>query len=87
MATITITLPEELAEQAKAQELPSSSAIEAYARDKLRKTDECAENGVQRADQGFDPRLEGLVNPAAFRKGKILSDIVGPFHDEWGTTK
>jgi hypothetical protein len=27
--------------------------------------------------------LKGIVSPALFRKGEILGDIIGPFHDEW----
>jgi hypothetical protein len=31
----------------------------------------------------IDPRLEGAINPAAYGKGKICGDIIGPFHEEW----
>lgn len=75
MTTVTITLPEDLVERAKAKGLLSSAAIEAYVREKLEKAD---------IKGGFDPCLEGLVNPAAYRKGEILGDIIGPFHEEWG---
>ncbi len=75
MTTITITLPDDLAKKAGEQGLLSSTAIESYVRDRLQETDD---------DAAFDPRLEGLVNPAAFRKGKINGDIVGPFHEVWG---
>ncbi len=78
MTTITITLPDELAKKAGEQGLLSSTAIESYVRNKLLEAD---------ADAAFDPRLEGLVNPSAFRKGEINGDIVGPFHEAWGEPK
>ena len=75
MTTITITLPDDLAKKAREQGLLSPTAIESYVRNKLREADDAV---------AFDPRLEGLVNPAAFRKGTINGDIVGPFHEVWG---
>ena len=38
MTTITITLPDDLAQQAKAKGLLSSTAIETYVRDRLQET-------------------------------------------------
>lgn len=78
MTTVTITLPEDLVERAEAKGLLSSAAIEAYVREKLEKA---------RGNDEFDPCVEGLVNPAAYRKGEILGDIIGPFHEEWGDAK
>ncbi len=78
---IEITLPEELAELAMARGLLSSEAIECYIREKLREMD--AVDQVE--DDVFDPRLEGIVNPAVYRQGKILGDIIGPFHEIWGS--
>ncbi|MCC8166627.1 MAG: hypothetical protein LIQ31_10870 [Planctomycetes bacterium] len=79
---IRITLPEELAEQAKVKGLLSSSAIERYIREELEKMSQ-----TERSDEPFDLRLEGIVNPAVFKKGKITGDIIGPFHDVWGTSE
>ncbi len=78
MTTITITLPDDLAKKAGEQGLLSPTAIESYVRDKLREAD---------GEAGFDPCREGLVNPAAFRKGMITGDIIGPFHEAWGEEK
>lgn len=78
MTTITITLPDDLAEKAEAKGLLSQAAMESYVRNKLR------EEKMEFDDVEFDPRFEGLVNPATFGKGKILGDIIGPFHEEWG---
>ncbi len=75
MTTITITLPDDLAEKAREQGLLSPAMIESYVRDRLQEAG---------AEAVFDPRLEGLVNPAAFGRGKINGDIVGPFHEVWG---
>jgi hypothetical protein len=90
MTTITITLPDDLAKQAKAKGLLSQAAIESYVRDKLQEAnrDADAEEQIGRVsgDVELDPRLEGLVNPATFRKGRILGDIIGPFPEEWGET-
>ncbi len=77
---IEITLPEELAERAMARGLLSSEAIESYIREKLLEMDAA----YQVSDDVFDPRLEGIVNPAVYRQGKILGDIIGPFHEVWG---
>lgn len=84
MTTITITLPEELAEQARAKGLLSSEAIEAYVREKLREAAAPSQEDGMPADAAIVERLGGLVNPAAFRKGQIVGDIVGPFCEEWG---
>ncbi len=44
--------------------------------------------GLTRHDPSImDPRLEGAVNPAAFRRGRIIGDIISPFHEEWGESK
>ncbi len=86
MTTITITLPDELAKQAKAKGLLSSEAIQAYLRDRLQENGGPEKGDASRMKGTFDPRREGLVNPAVFRKGEILGDIVCPFHEEWGET-
>lgn len=87
MTTITIILPDELVEQAKAKGLLSSAAIESYVRDKLREVDAGGQVDELPNNIPLDPRLEGLVNPAAFRKGKITGDVIGPFHEEWEESK
>lgn len=87
MTTITITLPEDLAKRAKAKGLLSPTAIESYVRDRLQEADDGEQNSILFDDIKFDPNLEGLVNPAAFRRGTINGDIVGPFHEAWGDPK
>lgn len=85
MTTITITLPDELVERARAKGLLSPAAIEAYVRGKLQEQGGDHPDDESGTGNAFDPTLiEGLVNPAAFRKGTILGDIVGPFCGEWG---
>ncbi len=94
MTKITITLPDDLAEEARAKGLLSSAAIESYLRKRLHRTDgdeepmnqeerERAEDKVFESVD-FDPRSEGAINPAMDGKGKVLGDIVGPFQDELG---
>ncbi len=84
LTTITITLPEDLVEQAKAKGLLTSAAIEAYVREKLRETDAASTNNSLPDAIPVDPRLADLINPAVLRKGHINGDIIGPFHEEWG---
>lgn len=84
MTTIMITLPDELAKRAKERGLLSPSAIESYVRDKLKETEGSEPIAGRETDKELDSALAELVNPGAFRRGKILGDIVGPFHDEWG---
>ena len=78
MTTLTITLPDEVAELALEKGLLSSVAIEAYVREKVK---EYSEQGTY--PPGFDHRLKGAVNPAAYRRGRILGDIVSPIDVEW----
>ncbi|MCD8350552.1 MAG: type II toxin-antitoxin system CcdA family antitoxin [Planctomycetaceae bacterium] len=84
MTTITITLPEELVEQAKAKGLLTSAAIEAYVREKLHTAEGTPTNDSLPDTIPVDPRLAGLINPAVLRKGQINGDIIGPFQEEWG---
>ncbi len=77
MTSLTITLPEDLAAQAKAKGLLSAAAIVTLLREKV------GTNELGRPPE-FDPRLEGAVDPAMLGRGRIVGDIVGPFHDEWG---
>ncbi len=92
MTTITITLPDDLAEEARAKGLLSSAAIESYLRARLHRLDdeeeesrpnELLEDKVFESAE-FDPQREGAVNPAMEGKGKALGDIVGPFQDTPG---
>jgi hypothetical protein len=73
MTELTITLPEHLAVIAQEQGLLTTAALEAYVIEKAQKS-----GGAVDYPTGFDPRLKGAVNPAAFRRGRILGDIVSP---------
>ncbi len=87
MTTITITLPDDLAKQAEEKGLLSQTAIESYVRDRLQEKD--VEEDANQEDEaiGIDLVREGLVNPITFKKGTIVGDIIGPFHDVWGEAK
>ncbi len=87
MTTITITLPDDLAKRAEERGLLSPAAIESYVRDRLEEEAMRDQTGRASAAADFDPCLEGLVNPAAFRRGKIIGDIIGPFHEAWGEAR
>ena len=88
MTTITITLPDDLAKQAEEKGLLSQTAIESYVRDRLQETDAAVEAEQAHDDDiGVDLVREGLVNPVTFKKGTIVGDIIGPFHDVWGEAK
>ena len=78
MTNLTITLSDDVARIAQAQGLLTTAAIEAYVLEKASKTEETAEY-----PPGFDQRLKGAVNPAAYRRGKILGDIVSPMPVKW----
>jgi len=78
MTNLTITLPDDLAEIAKAQGLLTTAAFEAYILEKAKAIGDTAEY-----PPGFDPRLKGAVNPAAYRQGRILGDIVSPINVAW----
>ena len=58
MTTLTITLPDEVAELAKAKGLLSTAAIEAYVRGQIRES-----SGDGEFPPGFDPRLRGKASP------------------------
>jgi post-segregation antitoxin (ccd killing protein) len=70
MTTITITLPDDLAKQAKAKGLLSSTALTRLIGEAIHAED-------------FDPRLRGAVNPLAFKRGRIVGDVVSPLGIAW----
>jgi len=74
----SLSLSKETAEIAQAQGLLTTAALEAYVLENAKKCDETVEYPL-----GFDPRLKGAVNPAAYRRGRILGDIVSPINMEW----
>jgi hypothetical protein len=82
LTNLTITLPDDLAEIAQAQGLLTAAAFEAYVLEKSKASGDAVEY-----PPGFDPRLKGAVNPAVYRQGKILGDIVSPIDVEWEATK
>lgn len=81
--TISITLPNDVAQQAQAEGLLSPSSIESYVKERLSEKGPKAPFADAPPSSDFDPRLEGAVDPAMLRKGKIHGDIIGPFHEEW----
>ncbi len=68
--TIPVTLPDELAERAKTKGLLSPSALAIIIGEAVGRRD-------------MDPRLEGAVNPLAFKLGKIVGDVIDPINAEW----
>jgi len=84
MTNLTITLPDDLAEIAQAQGLLSAKVLETYIREN---TKALFDDKVEYPPD-FDFRFKGIVNPALWRKGKILGDIVSPIDDaEWEAAK
>lgn len=83
---IPITLPDDLAEKAKARGLLSSSSLSKIVCEALENDEISVPPETGEYPSNFDPRLKGAVDPAMFRKGKINGDIIGPFHEEWGET-
>ena len=82
MTSLTITLPDDVAKIAEAQGLLTTAAIEAYVLEKVKKNEDAIEY-----PRGFDLRLKGAVNPAAYRRGRILGDIISPIDLEWEVMK
>lgn len=73
--TIPISLPEDIAEQAKKKGLlDADSVVMMFCRALERDEPKPVE---------MDPRLRKLVNPALYLRGKILGDIVGPIDVNW----
>ncbi len=83
MTTITITLPDDLAEQARAKGLLSPAALEHILGEALRSGEGAAVESAPVYPQDMDPRLRGAVNPSAFKRGKITGDVVSPLGIEW----
>lgn len=83
MTTITITLPDDLAQQAETKGLLSSSALAQMIGAAVR----CGESGAPESSSvyppDFDSRLRGAVNPSAFKRGKIVGDVVSPLEIAW----
>lgn len=82
MTTITVTLPDDLAKKAKAKGLLSEVSLVMLITAAVENDDVQPE----KMDPDFtdvDPRVKDLVNPAAFRKGMITGDIIGPFNEVW----
>jgi len=80
MTSMTITISDDVAKIAQAQGLLTTAALEAYILEKASKREDVVDY-----PPGFDPRLKGAVNPAAYRRGQILGDIVLPINVEWET--
>ncbi len=81
--TIPITLPDDLAEEAKAKGLLSADSLALIVVQAI-KNDTTAISGSQVSyPSDLDPRLKGAVNPLAFKRGKIIGDIVSPLDISW----
>ena len=78
MASLTVTLSDEMASIAEAKGLLTASALEAYVRGHI-----SGDAGETEYPPGFDPCLKGAVNPAAFRRGQVLGDIISPIEAKW----
>ena len=93
MATLTITLPDEMAKIAEERGLLSPPAFEAYVRGQLREIEEARlrkdkqEDGIDEESFDFDPVKKGFVNPAAYGRGWIVGDIESPIDVEWEAMK
>lgn len=81
--TIEVTLPDELAEQAKAKGLLSSDSLAKIIGEALRNDSSASSTDTPQYPEGMDPRLAGAVNPKAFQRGKIVGDIISPIDVEW----
>ena len=77
MAILTIDLPDDLAAKIEAKGLLSPNALEAYVKGHLQEME-----AREEYPPGFDHRLKGAVNPAAYRRGRILGDIISPIGAE-----
>lgn len=81
MTTVTLNLPDEIVEKAKARGLLNDETITELLR---RSMDEAsADVTAQAFPPGYDPRLAGKISPTFFGQGKILGDIVEPLDVEW----
>jgi hypothetical protein len=69
---ITLTLADDLAEQAIAQGLLSDKAISVL---------------LDKALKGKQSPLQGIVSPDLFLQGEIRGDIVAPLSDAWNTAQ
>lgn len=80
--TIPITLPEDVAEQAKEKGLLSPTSVAMMVCEAL-KAEQLVSSEQIDYPPDFDPRLKRLVDPRQYRKGKILGDIVEPLDVTW----
>ncbi len=83
MTTITVTLPDDLAEQAKARGLLSSTALMRILGEAIQHGESAALEHSSVYPPDFDPRLKGAVNPLAFKRGTITGDIISPLDIAW----
>lgn len=81
--TIPVTLPDDLAEQAKAKGLLSPDSLVSLIGEAIKNDDISASKKPPAYPTGLDPRLKGAVNPLAFKRGKIVGDIVSPLDIPW----
>lgn len=79
--TIPVTLPEDIAEQAKTKGLLTPESVSMLVSEAVKNT--YAQPGDDDYPPDFDPRLKGLVDPRQYRNGKILGDIVEPIDVAW----
>ncbi len=85
--TIPITLPDDLAEKARVQGLLSSDSLTLIVSEVINNETAVSGTGELSKPSGMDPRLDGAVNPLAFKRGTIIGDVVEPIDMEWEVDK
>ena len=81
--TIPVTLPDELAEKVKAKGLLSPTSLSLLIAEAITDDEPIASDILTTYPTGLDTRLKGAVNPMAFKRGKIVGDVVNPLDIAW----
>lgn len=85
--TIPVTLPDDLAEKARIKGLLTSASLAMIISKVIDNDTALPPPDDSSASSGMDPRLEGAVNPLAFKRGTIIGDVVEPPDIEWEAEK
>lgn len=80
--TIPITLPDHIADQAEKKGLLNPASVATMVCEALG-AEQIVSSEPINYPPDFDPRLQRLVDPKQYRKGKILGDIVEPLNVAW----
>lgn len=85
--TIPITLPDDVAEKARAKGLLSPDSLAMIIGEAVKNDAHTVGASINTPNtpspSEMDPRLDGAINPLAFKRGTIVGDVISPLEIKW----